>query len=118
MSKFGCYIVPVYCIPCHQFLPSNAQGMADDKMAASGTEGDNGTNIGITDAISLGNEGQERPAFHLTTQGHNAVTMSGTILSPLENIQRSMSSTAKIMQTLIAQKGGHKDNSRQSAVTS
>ena len=92
--------------------------MADDKMAASGRKDDNGTNTGSTYAISLGNEGQEQPPFPLNVQGHNAATTSGTSPSTLENIQRSMASMAKIMQTLIAQKGGHEDNGRQSPVTS
>ena len=92
--------------------------MADDKMAASGRKDDNGTNTGSTYAISLGNEGQEQPPFPLNVQGRNAATTSGTSPSTLENIQRSMASMAKIMQTLIAQKGGHEDNGRQSPVTS
>ena len=87
-------------------------------MAASGPEGNNDTNTGVTDAISFGNEGQERPSFPLNVQGHNTAIMSGTSLRALENIQRSMASMAKIMQTLIAQEGGHKDNGRQSPATS
>ena len=51
-------------------------------------------------------------------QGHNTATTSETSLSALENIQRSMASMAKIMQTLIAQEGGRKDNCRQSPTTS
>ena len=58
MSKFKCYIVPVYYILCHQSLPSKARGMADDKMAASGPQGNNCTNTVVTDSISLKNEGQ------------------------------------------------------------
>ena len=33
--------------------------MADDKMAGSGPQGNNGTNTGVADSISLGNEGQD-----------------------------------------------------------
>ena len=87
VSNFRCYLVPVYCILCRQFLPSNARGLADDKMAASGPEENNGTNTGVRDVISLGNEGQERPSFPLNVQGHNTATTSGTSLRFLENIQ-------------------------------
>ena len=84
--------------------------MEDDKMAASGPEENNGTNTWVMNAISLGNEGQEGPSFPLNVQGHNTATTSGTSLSALKNIQRSMASMAKIIQTLIAQEGGHNDN--------
>ena len=46
VSEFRCYVVPVFCILCLQFLPSNAQYMADEKMAASGHESNNDTNTG------------------------------------------------------------------------
>ena len=54
-------------------------------MAASGPEGNNGTNTVFTDAISLGNEGQERPSFPLNVQGHNTATTSGTSLFKVLN---------------------------------